>query len=122
MTKASFKGKDLTLILNNYRLYRIAEDLGVKTPAEAIESINEVLTRGEGEVISTSGMKGFVTIFRNMAEEGAERTKKPLPQFTESEWFDILSDEASQAVVEEFFEFLPPLETQQPKKKTKAKG
>jgi hypothetical protein len=112
MVEVKFKDKDLKLVLNNYRLYTIAEELGVATPAEAIEAINEVLTRPEGGVISTKGMKGFATIFKHMVYEGT----KPAPDFSESDWFDILSDDASQGVVEEFFNFLPPLETQKKNK------
>lgn len=113
MTEVTFKGKKLKLVLNMYRLYCIANDLEAETPAQALDAVNEVLTRPEGEVISTSGMKGFVTIFRNMAEEGTPGFK-----MTDSELFDILNDDASAGVVEEFFKFLPPAETQ--KKNNKA--
>ena len=111
MTKATFKGQDLDLVLNNYRLFKIAEELEVETPVEAIEAINDVLTKPEGGVLKASTMKGFAVIFKHMVLEGASKAGKPAPKFSDSDWFDILSDDASGKVVEEFFAFLPPMET-----------
>ena len=118
MTKVSFKGQELTLAMNNYRLYKIANELGAETPAQAIDSVGEVLSKKKGEAISTKGMLGFATIFKHMVLEGAEITGAKI-NFSEKDYFDILSDEASQGVIEEFFNYLPQKETQ---KKTEEKG
>lgn len=111
MTKVKFKGKELILELNYYNLILMSKEMGVELPSEAVTCLDEVLTKQKGRTLSVQSMERFVIIFKHMVNEGCDIHNLNKPDFKERDWFDILNDDASQGVIEEFFKFVPPIET-----------
>jgi hypothetical protein len=120
MTDVTFKGKELKLHLSTYRIRMIGEELGYEYANEAFMCIAEILSKSTEEFkegkITVRTLRDFPIVFKHMVLGGGNDGI----EFSDEEYHDILTDEASQQVIEEYFNSLPP-EVVTRKKKAKAK-